>query len=93
MTVLCIIPGPSHVYTEQADDRPTRWCFTCRKHLPHVWQLIGDPPPRNWEFTDWPELDGYAAATIIEPSWYEPNWVPRCPAGHSDIDFPGSGIW
>jgi hypothetical protein len=42
--ILCIIPGPSHVYRTEPDDRETRWCFRCRKRLPHVWKLIGDPP-------------------------------------------------
>lgn len=42
--ILCILPGPSHVYMTEPDDQETRWCFGCRKHLPHTWQLIGDPP-------------------------------------------------
>lgn len=44
MTILCIIPGPSHEYSRKPDTRPTRWCFGCRKHLPHEIVVIGDPP-------------------------------------------------
>lgn len=40
--VLCIIPGPSHVY--RSEDGGVRWCFKCRAHLPHVDELMGDPP-------------------------------------------------
>jgi hypothetical protein len=41
--ILCIIPGPSKVL----DERPagTKYCFGCRKHLPHTWQLLGDEEP------------------------------------------------
>ena len=41
VTVLCIIPGPSHIYKTEPDDKP-RWCFKCRKRAIHEWQLIGD---------------------------------------------------
>ena len=44
MTILCIIPGPSHEYSREPDTRETRWCFACRKHLPHELVVIGDPP-------------------------------------------------
>jgi hypothetical protein len=44
LTILCVIPGPAHVYATEPDDKPTRWCFTCRKHGPHFWEYIGDPP-------------------------------------------------
>ncbi len=44
MTLLCVIPGPSHVYATGPDDRPNRWCFLCRKRVPHYWELVGDPP-------------------------------------------------
>lgn len=45
MTILCIIPGPSAVIaTEDAGDR---WCFHCRKRLPHTWILLADPPERQ----------------------------------------------
>lgn len=42
MTVLCIIPGPTHEYRREADG--DHWCFKCRKRLPHDAVLIGDPP-------------------------------------------------
>lgn len=93
MVVLCIIPGPSQLLRTEEDDRPTRWCFTCRKHQPHRWELWGDPAPSEsyWAgYADWPELDGYAAATIVWPSYYDPSWRLRCPRNHSDTDFPGS---
>lgn len=93
MSPLCIIPGPNHVYRTDEDDRPTRWCFTCRAHVQHRWELIGDPPPRNFEFAGWEGLDGWAEASIVMPSYYDPMWVIRCPAGHSDIDFPRGELW
>lgn len=93
--LLCIIPGPSHLYATDPDERETRWCFTCRKHVAHTWELWGDPPPsRFWHFADWDELDGYATTAIeplVMPSYYDPEWRLRCPAGHSDTYFPGCG--
>lgn len=91
MTLLCILPGPSHLYATDPDDRATRWCFTCRAHLTHVWELWGDPPPVFPEFFDWPELDGYAYAQLRDYSYYDPTWRLRCPNGHSDTYFPGCG--
>ena len=44
MKILCIIPGPRHEYSRKADSRSTRWCFKCRKHLPHEIVVHGDPP-------------------------------------------------
>lgn len=41
-TILCILPGPTHEYDREAGF--TRWCFKCRKRLPHDYVLIGDPP-------------------------------------------------
>lgn len=97
MNLLYIIPGPSEVLRTEPDDRDTRWCFTCRKHLPHTWVLRGDPPPsRYWHFADWDELDGYAVAAIqplVMPSYYDPIWSLRCPDGHSDVDFPRGEHW
>ena len=40
--LLCIIPGPSHEYRRESDG--VRWCFGCRKHLPHDLVVLGDPP-------------------------------------------------
>lgn len=51
--ILCVIPGPRCEYLrEPAGDR---WCFGCRRRLPHDWILLGDPPE---------ELSYY------EPQWY-----------------------
>ena len=42
MTIVCIIPGASHEYARKpAGDK---WCFNCRKRLPHDFVLMGDPP-------------------------------------------------
>jgi hypothetical protein len=41
------MPGPSWVVATADDDRPTRWCFQCRKYLPHTWVLLDDPPERQ----------------------------------------------
>lgn len=92
MTVLCIIPGPSHVYRE-GRTRSRKWCFRCRRRAVHRRLLVGDPPPSAsfWAgFADWAELDGYAAASIVYPSYYEPVWVLRCPTCNEDhTEFPG----
>lgn len=45
--LLCIIPGPSKVLAEQPDGE--RWCFACRKRLPHTYQLLGDAEPGWYE--------------------------------------------
>jgi hypothetical protein len=42
--LLCIIPGPSHVY--KVEPLGELWCFSCRKRLVHEWVLIGDPPDK-----------------------------------------------
>lgn len=42
-----ICPGPSWERATAADSRPTRWCFKCRRHLPHTWALMDDPPERQ----------------------------------------------
>lgn len=31
------------------DTRPTRWCFRCREHLPHRWELLGDREPSYYD--------------------------------------------
>jgi hypothetical protein len=43
--VLCMIPGPSVVIAEH--DAGERWCFKCRKRLPHTDVLLDDPPERQ----------------------------------------------
>lgn len=45
-----LTPGPSVVIAEEpAGDR---WCFKCRKRLPHAWQLMDDPPERQPSYYD-----------------------------------------
>jgi hypothetical protein len=45
--VLCVIPGPTKVVRE----RPVgdKWCFGCRKRLPHTWQLLDYEEPSYYE--------------------------------------------
>jgi hypothetical protein len=47
MTLVGFIPGPSYVLASCPDDRPMRWCYQCRKHLAHTWELLCDPPERQ----------------------------------------------
>lgn len=48
--ILCIIPGPTVVLkTELAGPK---WCFRCRKRLPHQWVLLDDPPERQPSYYD-----------------------------------------
>ena len=42
-----ICPGPPHEVWRKPDDRDTRWCFGCRKHLRHERVLYTDPPERQ----------------------------------------------
>ena len=45
--VLCIIPGPTKVLAEEpAGDR---WCFGCRKRLPHIDACLADPEPSYYD--------------------------------------------
>lgn len=46
---LHICAGPSTVLGTAPDDRATRWCFRCRKHLPHTWELMGDRKPSYYD--------------------------------------------
>jgi hypothetical protein len=88
VTVLCVIPGASHLYATEIDDRPTRWCFIDRKHLPHTWHLYGDSPPLP--YLTWDGLDGYAEQAVMDScSYYDPQWSLRCPNGHAATYFPG----
>jgi hypothetical protein len=52
VTIVGFIPGPSFALATAADDRSTRWCFQCRKHLPHTWALLDDPPERQPSWYD-----------------------------------------
>lgn len=47
-----------------------RWCYKCRKRLPHDAVLLGDPGPDAF-----PSVDAWLATT---GSWLEPAWVFRC---------------
>jgi hypothetical protein len=94
VTLLCVIPGPTEVLRTEPDERPTRWCFTCRKHQPHTAVLLGDPLPPQW-VQDALLDDGLDGYTVSELVWwfspYDPSWSLRCPLGHSDHYFPGCG--
>lgn len=37
------------VVSTAPDDRETRWCFTCRKHVQHTWELWEEPFPSYYE--------------------------------------------
>jgi hypothetical protein len=52
VTILHIKYGPSFVLGLSDDDRPTRWCFQCRKHLPHTWALMTDAPELHPTYYD-----------------------------------------
>lgn len=45
--LLCIIPGPTKVVARQ--DAGERWCFGCRKRLPHEDVLLDDEEPSYYE--------------------------------------------
>lgn len=47
MTLHCIIPGPSKVLAEHDDG--VRWCFGCRRHLPHQRVVLGDEEPSYYD--------------------------------------------
>lgn len=60
--------GPSEILAVADDDRPTRYCFGCRRHTRHTWRLAGgqefyDPVPLiacekcGEDRTDFPGLD------------------------------------
>src|SRR4051812_5024215 len=52
MSVLHICEGPTWERSTAPDDRPTRWCFNCRKHLPHTWSLMDYPLERQPSYYD-----------------------------------------
>lgn len=43
--LLCIIPGPNHVY--RVEPLGELWCFGCRQRTVHEWVLWGDPPEKR----------------------------------------------
>ena len=78
--LLCIIPGPKHVI--KREDAGVRWCFGCRKHLPHEWLLLHDNPH--------PLPDDYPVEQL---SYYEPVWTCRCSqCGKDRTAFPGTAL-
>ena len=45
--VTCIIPGPTKVLAERPDGE--RWCFLCRKRLPHKVVVLCDEEPSYYD--------------------------------------------
>jgi hypothetical protein len=45
MATLHITSGPDRVVAGALDCRETRWCFRCREHLPHSWEMLRDQSP------------------------------------------------
>jgi hypothetical protein len=53
MTTLHICRAPKvDRWITVADDRPTRYCFGCRKHLPHEWDFGFYDEPTYYEPPD-----------------------------------------
>jgi hypothetical protein len=85
MTLVGFIPGPSCTLATSSDDRPARFCFHCRKHLPHSWALMDDPPERQPSY--------YEAVPVLRCS--------RCGDDHASfpglyIDgprYPSESVW
>ena len=48
MTVLCVIPGPTHIVSTRDDDKP-RWCFRCRHRHLHTWTLLDYEEPSYYD--------------------------------------------
>lgn len=55
-------------------DAGIRWCYGCRKRLPHTDVLMGYPPPPD------PAVDpaGFDAFLDSQAAYYEPSWERRC---------------
>lgn len=83
MSGLHVCPGPSVVIATANDDRKTRWCFKCRKHLPHSWKLMDDPPERQPFY--------YEPVPVVRCS--------GCGGSHTQFpgyegpDYPGECVW
>lgn len=79
------IPGPSYTLATAEDDRPTRWCFSCRKHLRHTWALMDDPPER--------QPSPYEPVPVLR--------CERCGRDHTDFpgldrdgpNYPSEAVW
>ena len=39
--------GPDFTLSTTHDDRPSRWCFECRRRTVHTWAYIDDAPERQ----------------------------------------------
>ena len=53
MSAIVVCLGPSVVI--KTEDAGEKWCFGCRKRLPHTWELLDDPPERqpSWYSPIW----------------------------------------
>lgn len=49
MSTLHIQWSRERVVATAPDDREDRWCFTCRKHVPHTWELWEEPFPSYYD--------------------------------------------
>lgn len=75
--IACIIPGPKKVIATKDDQ--VRWCFSCRKHLPHMWVCL-------WDHT----IEEAKALPIEKLTYYDPIWIRKCSGcGKDRTDFPG----
>lgn len=45
--VLCFIPGPTKVLRQESAGE--RWCFGCRKRLPHIDTCLADEEPSYYD--------------------------------------------
>lgn len=45
--IVHVCPGPDTLLREGEPE--VRWCFGCRAHLVHAWQLWGDSEPSYYE--------------------------------------------
>jgi hypothetical protein len=45
--VTCIVCGPTKVLLGGSDG--DRWCFSCRKRLPHTWEVLGYEEPSYYD--------------------------------------------
>jgi len=51
MSAVHVTWGPMREIANARDDRPTRWCFGCRRHLPHTWVMHDYDEPSYYEAT------------------------------------------
>lgn len=84
MSVLHICPGPVEQATAP-DDRPTRWCFGCRAHLPHTWAILFDPPERQPSF--------YEPVPVIRCSRCGEDRTLFPGLSYDGPHYPSEGVW